>query len=152
MNSSVKTIITLALFFSLVSVVTLLNEPDSSITDGKQCELDDSLSCRFSQINDNSQQVIVKFVEKVQVEEQNEVIVTLPADASLDDVWIQGVNMFMGKVAVLAQSSNEQNVHNLQFFLGACSEANMRWQFVLAIKKASDAKPETYFINFKTTI
>ena len=63
--------------------------------------------------------------------------------------------MFMGKVAVFelpTTDSSGDNLRHLQFFLGSCSEAKMRWQLIMVIKKVSMQQSETYFINFKTDI
>lgn len=150
MNKTFQSITTLSLLVLLISFALYFKDPASPISGGRQCELDDSLLCRFTDLNNNAQEVIVMFANKVQVEEQNDLKLTLPDDVELQDIWIQGVNMYMGKVAVLKQSSIQTNVHNLQFFLGSCSEQNMRWQMVIVIKKASVQQPETYFINFKT--
>lgn len=150
MNKTFQSITTLSLLVLLISFAVYFKDPASPISGGRQCELDDSLLCRFTDLNNNAQEVIVMFANKVQVEEQNDLKLTLPDDVELQDIWIQGVNMYMGKVAVLKQSSIQTNVHNLQFFLGSCSEQNMRWQMVIVIKKASVQQPETYFINFKT--
>lgn len=152
MNKIFQSIATFSLLVLLISFAMYFKDPASPITGGRQCELDDTLLCRFTDLNNNAKEVIVKFANKVQVEEQNDLRLTLPADMELQDIWIQGVNMYMGKVAVFKLSSTQAYVHNLQFFLGSCSEQNMRWQMVIVIKKASVQQPETYFINFKTKI
>ena len=145
-----------ALVTLLIAALIVIYQPNELIvTHDKQCKLEQRLICHFEFSNDQTQQVIVKFADKVQVEEQNLLHLTLPTDYILDKAWVQGVNMYMGQVAVFSDSAASQTSDNsrqqaLQFFLGACSEPDMRWQMVLVIKKVSSQKLETFFVNFST--
>ena len=147
-----------ALVTLLIAALIIISQPNEPVVShDKQCKLDQLLVCHFALSSDQTQQVIVKFAEKVQVEEQNLLQLTLPSDYILDKAWVQGVNMYMGQVAVFNDSqatltSDNSSQQSLQFFLGACSEPDMRWQMVLAIKKVSSQKPETFFINFSTEL
>ena len=49
-------------------------------------------------------------------------------------MWVQGINMYMGKSAVLTDSiylEDGKKVYNARLFLGACSEPLMRWQLII---------------------
>ncbi|KXI29106.1 hypothetical protein, partial [Paraglaciecola hydrolytica] len=145
----------------IIILAVYLNEAEPSINSDKQCDLDSSLICRFKSANPQAMQVIVKFAKKVQVEEQNEVILILDPNVMVENIWVQGINMYMGKVAVFEKAAFDSkpfeiNQRHLQFFLGSCSETKMRWQMVLQLKKVSRlsdiAQSETYFVNFKTEV
>jgi hypothetical protein len=158
-NHSFKSILILPSLALLIGIGVYFNGSETSLHASKHCDLDDTLICRFNLVNDKAQELNVKFINKVQIEEQNEIFVTLPVDSVIEKIWIQGVNMYMGKIAVFEQATKqdtEDKISNMQFFLGSCSEEKMRWQLVIVIKKASGQsvtrKSETYFINFKTDI
>jgi hypothetical protein len=137
----------------LIGVITFAivytpNQQFGLISD-KQCELTASLSCAFHW---GDQQVIVKFAENAQVEELNIVSVTLPENAQLVSAWVQGVNMFMGKTPLYkiqtdtALPSREQRY---EFFIGSCSEEQMKWQLILTIN-GTEHSSKRLFVNFTT--
>lgn len=159
MNQSFKSTLILTLLALLIGIGVYFNGSETPIHASKQCNLDDTLICRFNLVNDKTQELNVKFINKVLTEEQNDIILTLPVDSVIENIWIQGVNMYMGKVAVFELATKqdaEGNISNMQFFLGSCSEAKMRWQLVIVVKKVSGQsvtrQSETYFINFKTDV
>lgn len=127
----------------------------SALQGGNQCSLAANTQCLFQTTAKSDALVIVDFFHPPQLEEQNRITLSLPESFVFNDAWIQGVNMYMGKSPVLIE--NEDPIFsaaqiNLMFFLGACSEPNMRWQLVLNIKKVSDQRVETFYINFQTTV
>ena len=67
-------------------------------------------------------------------------------------MWVQGINMYMGKNAVLTDSiyaENGKKVYNARLFLGSCSELFMRWQLI--IQTETDAQLEqSWFFNFSS--
>lgn len=157
MKRILKTSLTAAVSLLLVVVIVLSKPNNNPANTQKQCQADEERICHFGLSSEQTQQVIVKFAANVQVEELNELQVSVPTGYILEKTWIQGINMYMGQIAVFAapeseSTNNRPNHHRLQFFLGACSEPNMRWQLVLVIKKVSSQQLETFFVNFKTDL
>lgn len=156
MNQSIKSILILTAFVLLLSfAVYLTDKHQSTVTAAKHCQLTESLSCRFNLVELNNQQVIVNFSAKVQVEEQNAVQLILPTQLRLKQIWIQGVNMYMGKIAVVEQTQSSQKVlnnHQLMFFIGSCSEPNMQWQLIIELEDQINRKTERFFVNFSTVL
>ena len=74
MNQSFKSIFVLPLLVLLIGIGVYFNNPEPALHGSKQCELDDTLICRFSLVKDKDQEVSVKFLQNVQVEEQNEMM------------------------------------------------------------------------------
>jgi hypothetical protein len=133
--------------FTIAAVYT--PEQQFGLVNDKQCELNASLTCTFYM---DDQQVIVKFVGKAQVEELNQVNITLPKDAKLDFAWVQGVNMFMGKIPLSklpSENARSKAEQAYEFFIGSCSEAHMRWQLILTVTSA-EHKSKRLFVNFAT--
>ena len=59
----------------------------------------------------------------------------------------------MGQTALLntsIESDAERIVSKNTFFLGACSERNMRWQLVLLFVNAARGDEKRVFFNFET--
>ena len=156
MKPILKTYLSALVSLLLITLIVLFKPNDMNVSSGKQCNLDKERVCYFDTNQEQTQQVIVKFSGKVQVEELNQLQVLLPAGYIIEKTWIQGINMYMGQIAVFADAESAQtsqsDEHHLQFFLGACSEPNMRWQLVLVTKKVSNQQPETFFINFTTEL
>ena len=67
-------------------------------------------------------------------------------------MWVQGINMYMGKNAVLADSTyakEAKKVYNARLFLGACSEPAMRWQLIIQTTDNNELE-QSWFFNFST--
>jgi hypothetical protein len=88
------------------------------------------------------------FPESMAIEEEINVKITFPNELKLKQVFITGVNMYMGKTRVLF---DEQDIGVAQgvFFLGSCSEPNMRWQMTLELEDYAGVVSR-YYGNFAT--
>lgn len=145
--------------FSLVAVIGLAiyysKQKVELSQSGYQCSIDETLVCFFANDLSEPSYLTVKFIKKAQIEEENAFELIIPSGLRLVDGWVQGVNMYMGKMAIMEQdikSGKKDNSHQRWiFFLGSCSEANMRWQLVLNFATVSAGKTETYFVNFTTS-
>jgi hypothetical protein len=97
-------------------------------------------------------QISVQFLQDIEVEEELLLSIKTPSSTEIGQVWVQGINMYMGKSAVLANSiylEEGKKVHNASMFLGSCSEPFMRWQLI--IETIDDKqKKQTWFFNFST--
>jgi hypothetical protein len=156
LNQSIKSLLILSAFVLLLSLAVYLSgNHQGAVISARQCQLTESLSCRFALANSDNEQVIVNFSANVQVEEQNALQLILPERFRITDIWIQGVNMYMGKVAVISQTKYSQHMQNDQefmFFIGACSEPNMRWQLIIELENRTSHKTERFFVNFNTKL
>ncbi|MCU7554125.1 hypothetical protein OCL06_05905 [Alteromonas sp. ASW11-19] len=74
-----------------------------------------------------------EFITPVATEESVTVAFTLPSHISLQSVWIEGENMYMGQIPVLVENESE-NSWSGWFMLGSCSEPVMRWKMLVNIK------------------
>ena len=81
------------------------------------------------------------------IEEQIPLTVTLPEGVQINSAYIEGVNMFMGKIPVPLKQENNRQWQGW-FMLGACAEPTMQWQMVIKIKN----RPEPVWIFFTTTM
>lgn len=91
----------------------------------------------------------------VLIEEMTEVQIRHPSEWALKSAWIEGVNMFMGKINVFIEDSRiemSQKQHNANFFLGSCSRPDMTWKMVLEIKQEGKAVPIFLEFHFATSI
>jgi len=106
-------------------------------------------SCNFvnetCEFNVNGNLAIAHFSVPPVPEESVTVSLTLPQNLIIESAWIEGVNMYMGKIPVLLES--EDNVKwSGWFMLGSCSEPVMRWQLRLNIQ-GQDAPHYLYFVT-----
>lgn len=74
-----------------------------------------------------------RFSQPPEPETSVTIMLNLPDDYQIESAWIEGVNMYMGKVPVLLEQNNS-NEWQGWFMLGSCSEENMNWQLRLNIK------------------
>lgn len=156
LNQSIRSILVFGAFVAVLGYSIFITDfKQTTLTTNKQCQLNELLSCHFNVSELNNEQVIVNFSEKVQLEEQNPLTLTLPENLILSNIWVQGVNMYMGKTAVIEQHNQIQkndNIYNLMFFIGSCSEPHMRWQLIIELNNKVTHKTERYFVNFSTDL
>ena len=142
--------ILLPLLVFSVAIGLLLNYTDSpSIKPTKQCNIDQTQECI---VFDNGQQITVQFLQVIEVEEEILLTITVPNNTKIERMWVQGINMYMGKNAVLSDSvyaMEEKKVYNARLFLGACSESAMRWQLIIQTTDNNELE-QSWFFNFST--
>ena len=108
-------------------------------------------SCTF--VNEHCEFLIhgrhayAEFSEKVEPETSITVILNLPEGTQVESAWIEGVNMYMGKVPVLLEKKPNGEWSGW-FMLGSCNESTMKWQLRLNIE--GQAAPS--YLNFETTM
>ena len=101
---------------------------------------------------DQDQQISVQFLQEIEVEEKISLTITTKTDAKIKKMWVQGVNMYMGKNAVLVDSmyaKEMKKVYNAHLFLGSCSEPEMRWQLIVQTTDNNELE-QSWFFNFST--
>ncbi|MFQ3189705.1 MAG: hypothetical protein ACI936_000830 [Paraglaciecola sp.] len=150
LNSTFFAKIILPFLVFAVMVGSFLNYTDSSDREEtKQCNIDLTQECV---VLDNGQQISVRFLQKIEVEEELLLTITVPNNTKIEKMWVQGINMYMGKNAVLSDSVyviEEKKVYNGRLFLGSCSEPLMRWQLVIKTIN-NDELEQSWFFNFST--
>lgn len=75
----------------------------------------------------------VTFLKKPATDEENRFSITSSAAFSLDNSWVEGVNMYMGKTPVIVEQQNSQDTKAL-LYLGSCNLNSMEWQLILNFK------------------
>lgn len=90
---------------------------------------------------------IAEFSEKVEPETSITLVLDVPAGTKIESAWIEGVNMYMGKVPVLLENKNNGKWSGW-FMLGSCNESTMKWQLRLNIE--GQAAPS--YLYFETII
>lgn len=146
-------------FFSRIFVISLVLasvagvffylEQGQYTKSAKQCDIDGMHNCS---VMFKQQPLSVQFLTPIELEEELIAKITVPTTLSLENIWAQGVNMYMGKAAVIVTLNKEtidSRVYKSKLFLGACSEPNMRWQLVVQAKDVR-GKIHSYFFNFQT--
>lgn len=150
MNPTFFARLLLPLLVFTAGIGIFLNYTDSPPTKStKQCNIDLTQECV---VFDNEQKLSVKFLQEVEVEEELLLTISVPNNTNIQEMWVQGINMYMGKSAVLTDSIYAQDgkkVYNARLFLGSCSEPVMRWQLIIKTEDASQIE-QTWFFNFST--
>ncbi|BFT30361.1 hypothetical protein D210916BOD24_15370 [Alteromonas sp. D210916BOD_24] len=91
------------------------------------------------------QVAVARFSEAPVPEESITVSISLPAGRIIESAWIEGINMYMGKIPVLLEKDSQGDVAGW-FMLGSCSEPVMKWQLRLNVK-GSDSPSYLYFVT-----
>jgi hypothetical protein len=143
-----KSLLPLLVFAAAMGM--FLNYTDSPpIKPTKQCNLDLTQECV---VFDANQQITVRFLQEIEVEEELLLTITVPKNTKIQKMWVQGINMYMGKSAVLADSiyaEDDKKVYKARFFLGSCSEPAMKWQLIIQTEDDLQSK-QSWFFNFST--
>ncbi|MDC8831097.1 hypothetical protein [Alteromonas gilva] len=144
-NIHIKTLIALCLIVSVVIGVRYFTATEINHTSHKPqpwCWRTDT-SCQIPlSVGDIS--IIVDALPAV--EEQVFVSITLPAGLVISSAYIEGQNMYMGKIPLLLKQSSAQQWQGW-FMLGSCSEPTMQWRLTLKLKD----RPEPVWIFFSTS-
>ena len=147
-----KILIPFVIFAVLVGI--FLNYTDSSKAKlSKQCNLDLKQEC---EVFSSNQQVSVQFLQTIELEEELFFIVKVPKDLQINKLWVQGINMYMGKNIPQIDSTyieDDKKIYKVRLFLGACSEPLMKWQLVIQTSQTNQSVSEetsSWFFNFST--
>lgn len=93
----------------------------------------------------DEQLAIARFSVQPLPEESTTLSIALPEDIKIQSAWIEGVNMYMGKIPVLLDF-NGKGAWTGWFMLGSCSEPVMKWQLRLNIE-GEEAPTYLYFVT-----
>jgi hypothetical protein len=142
--------ILLPLVVFAAAIGLFLNYTDSPpMRPTKQCNIDLTQECV---VFDDVQRISVRFLQEIEVEEELLFTITVPNNTNVKKMWVQGINMYMGKSAALTDSiyaDEGKKVYNSRLFLGSCSEPAMRWQLIIQTTDEKQAE-QSWFFNFST--
>lgn len=91
----------------------------------------------------------------IEIEEMTDLTISTPQDWTLGSSWIEGVNMFMGKMNVFIEGyTDKENLrhHTANFFLGSCNRPDMAWKLVLEVYEPGNKVPKYLEYHFATSI
>ncbi len=95
-------------------------------------------TCTFSnnicELSIDDELAVARFSETPIPEESITLSVRLPEGKAIESAWIEGVNMYMGKIPVMFDETDGGEWQGW-FMLGSCSEPVMTWQLRINIKK-----------------
>ena len=96
-------------------------------------------------------QLNIDFTEQLVLEEMLTVKFTLPIGLEIEQVVIEGVNMYMGKLPVHfeppslesgTQSDRQAEKRTGEFFLGSCHLSEMQWQMLITLRAKTSHNSE----------
>jgi hypothetical protein len=93
-------------------------------------------------------QLSVKFEQAPQTEEELYLNFDFGRGLSIEQAWIEGVNMYMGKTPVLFE--DPANRGRAVTFLGSCNLAEMQWRLHLKVKKDDSEELSSFSVEFST--
>ena len=106
-------------------------------------------SCTFSnktcEFLIDGEVAIATFSTMPEPEESVTLKILIPENQEIESAWIEGVNMYMGKIPVLLDNDG-QGKWSGWFMLGSCSEPVMKWQLRLNI----EGKDNPHYLYFVT--
>ncbi len=133
--------VAISVYLALKSQSTSLNTNHASNGIGNSCQFVNK-TCEFLIGEDVA---VARFSDIPIAEESITLSLSLPANSKVESAWIEGINMYMGKIPVLLESKANGEWEGW-FMLGSCGEPIMKWQLRLNIK---DQETPNY-LNFIT--
>ena len=115
-----------------------------------QCQIEGTSRCVIQR---QEEQFSLKLANSPQIEEEISLLLEYPSSYKLSKAWVQGVNMYMGRSALVIEdtkANGKQTFTKALFFLGACSEKNMLWQLVTIYIEPASGQEIKLFYNFST--
>lgn len=123
------------LAFIVILMIIYVKNRDTSNKDTDTCQLH-AQKCTILVAEGPFQ---VQIIDQLVVEELIGVQISLPSSLKIEQIYIEGINMYMGKSQVQQLSVNShamnstQHLWNGEFFLGSCSLETMHWQMVIEL-------------------
>jgi hypothetical protein len=133
----------IALFVALL-LISISGACYKYVTSTKTDHLECQIAVDSCTLLNESGAIRIKFLTAIETEEEMLLNIDLPKGLSLDEAWIEGVNMFMGKTPVMLE--NNQYIT----FLGSCSLSKMEWKLNLKISD-KNGLVQLYSAIFYTT-
>lgn len=88
----------------------------------------------------------------IPLEEEVKVSLITHEDFEIQNAWVEGVNMFMGKIPLLieTESDSPHNRKSAILFLGSCSEPRMHWRLFVEVEDVKSDAKRTLLYEFLT--
>lgn len=131
----------IAFIYFYVSITQHSITPTHTIAGLNGCTIQNNY-CEFI---DEQQNFEVTFLTSPEVEEETLVQIVSNQAFEIENAWIEGVDMYMGKTPVIWQTIELQRAKGV-FFLGSCNQATMQWRLIIEFKQ----KTHPYGVRFST--
>ncbi|MFT4940036.1 MAG: hypothetical protein ACI88A_003087 [Paraglaciecola sp.] len=115
-----------------------------------QCQIEGTSKCIIQR---QDKKFSLELSNAPEIEEEIRLLLEYPNSYELSAAWVQGVNMYMGRSALVienTQSHEKLTVTEALFFLGACSEKSMLWQLVTVYIEPNTEHEIKLYYNFST--
>lgn len=150
MQTSKQAIFSSIVYLSIIVVIvsaffwnTDASISSTNITNVAGCTIQNN-RCEF--IIDQ-QKFEVTFFQTPLPEEEIRLSITSSTSFTLENAWIEGINMYMGKSPVISEIE-EPNTIVAVFFLGSCNLKQMEWRMLLNFEQ----KTHPIEVRFKTFV
>ena len=144
-------IIVVILILTIIYLIDLTeSQHESALLNANQCYLS-TVTCEFEFEGHNFKVNYDRF--PLQIEEMLPIVFIHSSEYLYNSSWVEGTNMFMGKMNTFTRSiitDKQQGIVELDLFLGACSEPQMRWKMVLNLTHIASGKPKRLIVFFQT--
>jgi hypothetical protein len=134
----------------LLFLFFFVSQLDDKKPQDAQCQIEGTSLCVIQR---QEEKFSIELLDTPQVEEEISLLLEYPSSYKLSKAWVQGVNMYMGRSALVIEdikSNRTKTFTNALFFLGACSEKNMLWQLVTIYIEPVSGNEIKLFYNFST--
>ncbi|MCJ8296076.1 MAG: hypothetical protein MJK15_16860 [Colwellia sp.] len=121
------------------------------ITSQSQCQVNTELanfSIKFSQqqLSDNVKTELPFLIELTELAETVQSEQVTKQSITNISAYLEGKDMFMGKVPVFFEQSGKEGVYSAQSLLASCSEEHMDWRMWITIELKG--QEQTFFVDF----
>ncbi len=155
-----QTIFSLTLVVVCLLIVLVANKfagnVNKTLTPGAECNLQQN-ACQFV---DDLGSISTVFKQPPIIEEELSVEIKLSNDLILNDAWVEGVNMYMGRIPVISDFDGNFDAGNRDlrakdsfkgiFFLGSCTEPTMLWVMIIEVQNTVTDQTKSYKVYFTT--
>lgn len=140
-------LIVFAMLVLMAFTAHLFFQRNEVLTQGEVCELVDKV-CQFDDANSHLR---INFVQRPQIETELIVRFTLDKDYEIEQAWIEGDNMYMGKIPVIFENIDNDNDKSEGItFLGSCTQAKMQWRMNIILQHKKTEHLQQYSVLFST--
>ena len=138
-----RLIFLLSLIF-IVITAWLSNNVNNTLNHNHDC----NLSLEICEILLDGQNFSIEFEQKPVVEEELYIKFVIPTGWVIENAWIEGVNMYMGKTPVMFESPD--NLSQGITFLGSCNLAEMNWIMYVKVDQKGSTNSHLLALPFTT--
>ncbi|MBT1449644.1 hypothetical protein KJ365_02030 [Glaciecola sp. XM2] len=135
------------LFASMLIAVFLgiyIANVNKELNTSSECDITFS-SCEMRLFNE---QFRVKFEHPPEIEEELFLQFDLGEHLTIEEAWIEGVNMYMGKTPVMFE--DKLNNNRAVTFLGSCNLSKMHWHLHVNVKTDLTGEVKSVVVPFTT--